>query len=91
MERNGINKRVYFLFFSLYLFMSAYSGNKYANELKRTNGKLYICYNNSNDTILINESIVTVKLKPQYSLGNSHTPIRSNRGYWPESFKLKLQ
>ena len=82
MEKNGIIKRYLLLLLSLLFCMSGISDNTIKKELKRINGKLYICYNDSKHMSLVNEEIVTVKLKPQTTLDKGLIVVRSNRlGY----------
>lgn len=82
MEQNGIIRRNVILLLSLLFCMSAISDNTIKKELKRINGKLYICYNESKHMSLVNEDIVTVKLKQQTTLDKGLTVVRSNRlGY----------
>ena len=82
MEKKGLIRRFSFFMLALLLNTSAMGENMPHKELKRKNGKLYISYNGSNHMNLVNEDIVTIKLKPQTTLDKGLTVVRSNRlGY----------
>ncbi len=94
----NMKNKVFLIFFA---FVVGITTPSLANDyfLKRVSGKLYIC--DKTTTRLVNESVVTVKLKTGHTLCRDLTPIRSNKfgfadisvpkGVDIEQFKIDLE
>lgn len=77
-----INKRFFIYLLASLFCLSATCKDFVKKELKRIDGKLYVSYLGRKELSLVNERVVTVKLKSHAELDKDIIPIRSNRlGY----------
>ena len=78
-----MSRGIFLCFLMLFFAVSNTNAQIIKNRsLVREKGKLFVSYDNGRTRSLVNERVVTVKLKPQKSLCRSLIPLRSNQlGY----------
>ena len=83
MELKRMYRGIFLCFLMLFFAVSNTNAQIIKNRsLVREKGKLFVSYDNGRTRSLVNERVVTVKLKPQKSLCRSLIPLRSNQlGY----------